>query len=366
MAEDERGKALETTMMQIKRRFGDGAIMRLGEQANTEIDAIPSGSLALDVALGVGGVPRGRVIEIYGPESSGKTTVCQHVIAEAQKAGGLAAFIDVEHALDPSYAAKCGVDVENLLISQPDTGEQALEICEALVRSGAVDVVVVDSVAALVPRAEIEGDMGDQHVGLQARLMSQALRKLAGAIHRSNTAVIFTNQLRHKIGVMFGSPETTSGGMALKFYSSVRMDIRRIEAIKVSGQVIGNRTRVRVKKNKVAPPFREAEFDIMYNEGVSRHGDILDMGVAAEIVDKRGSYFFYNDERLGQGRENAKQTLRENPPMALEIENGVRAKNGLPERGATPSDTAAPEEQAETEPDEETDEPEPAKNEESD
>ncbi len=332
MAESEREKALDTTLMQIKRRFGDGAIMKLGEQAGAEVDVIPTGSLALDVALGVGGVPRGRVVEIYGPESSGKTTVCQHVIAEAQKAGGVAAFIDVEHALDPGYAAKCGVDVDNLLISQPDTGEQALEICEALVRSGAVDVVVVDSVAALVPRAEIEGDMGDHHVGLQARLMSQALRKLSGAISRSNTAVMFTNQLRHKIGVMFGSPETTSGGMALKFYSSVRMDIRRIEAIKAGGQVIGNRTRVRIKKNKVAPPFREAEFDIIYNEGISRSGDILDMGVVHEIIDKRGSYYFYEDERIGQGRENAKQTLRDELDKALEIENALRDQLGMPLR----------------------------------
>jgi recombination protein RecA len=337
MADSEREKALDTTLTQIKRRFGDGAIMKLGAGHNMEIDAIPTGSLALDVALGVGGVPRGRVIEIYGPESSGKTTVCQHIIAEAQKLGGVAAFIDVEHALDPVYAAKCGVDVDDLLVSQPDTGEQALEICEALVRSGAVDVVVVDSVAALVPRAEIEGDMGDSHVGLQARLMSQALRKLAGAINRSNCSVVFTNQLRHKIGVMFGSPETTSGGMALKFYSTVRMDIRRIEAIKAGGEVIGNRTRVRIKKNKVAPPFKEAQFDIMYNEGISLHGDILDMAAEHEIVDKRGSYFFYEDERVGQGRENAKQALRENPALTREIENRVRVALGI-----TPKDELVP------------------------
>jgi len=351
MAETERDKALETTLTQIKRRFGDGAIMKLGESTRQEVDAIPTGSLALDAALGVGGVPRGRVIEIYGPESAGKTTVCQHIIAEAQKLGGLAAFIDVEHALDPAYAQCCGVDIVNLLVSQPDTGEQALEITEALVRSGAVDLVVVDSVAALVPRAEIEGDMGDSHVGLQARLMSQALRKLAGAISRSNTAVIFTNQLRQKIGVMFGNPETTTGGMALKFYASVRLDIRRIEAIKAGGEVVGNRTRVRVKKNKVAPPFREAEFDIMYNEGISRHGDILDMAVTYEIVDKRGSYFFYDDERVGQGRENAKDALRENPSLTREIENKVRVHLGLPPKDSLVPAAAMPpagEEAAET------------------
>ncbi len=327
--ENERTKALDTTLTLIKRRYGDGAIMKLGESHALDIASIPTGCLALDVALGVGGIPRGRVIEIYGPESSGKTTVCQHIIAEAQKMGGVAAFIDVEHALDPVYAARCGVDIESLLVSQPDTGEQALEICEALVRSGAIDVVVVDSVAALVPQAEIEGDMGDSHVGLQARLMSQALRKLAGAINRSRTSVIFTNQLRHKIGVMFGSPETTTGGMALKFYASVRMDIRRIEAIKNGGDVVGNRTRVRVKKNKVAPPFKEAQFDIMYNEGISRWGDILDMGVEHEVVEKRGSFYFYDEDRLAQGRENAKEALSENPPLALEIENKVRETLGI-------------------------------------
>jgi recombination protein RecA len=330
MAESEREKALETTLSLIKRRYGDGAIMKLGSSPELEVDVIPTGSIALDFALGVGGVPRGRVVEIYGPESSGKTTVCQHIIAEAQRMGGTAAFIDVEHALDPSYAKKCGVDTDNLLLSQPDTGEQALEICEALVRSGAVDVVVVDSVAALVPRAEIEGDMGDSHVGLQARLMSQALRKLAGAISRSRTVVVFTNQLRHKIGVMFGSPETTSGGMALKFYSSIRMDIRRIEAIKAGGEQIGNRTRVRVKKNKVAPPFREAEFDIMYNEGISRFGDVLDMAVENEVIDKRGSYFFYDEERLAQGREKAKEALRDDPLLMHKIEAEVRSALGMP------------------------------------
>jgi recombination protein RecA len=321
----EREKALETTLALIKRRFGDGAIMKLGAQAGQKVEVIPTGSLALDFALGVGGVPRGRVIEIYGPESSGKTTVCQHIIAEAQKMGGVAAFIDVEHALDPVYARKCGVDIDNLLLSQPDTGEQALEICEALVRSGAVDVIVVDSVAALVPRAEIEGDMGDSHVGLQARLMSQALRKLAAAISRSHAVVIFTNQLRQKIGVMFGNPETTTGGMALKFYASVRLDIRRTEAIKAGGDVVGNRTKVRVKKNKVAAPFREAEFDIMYNEGISRSGDVLDMAVLHGVVDKRGSYFFYNEERLAQGRENAKDLLRDNVALRGDIESKVRA-----------------------------------------
>jgi len=342
MADKERDKALETTMMLIKRRFGDGAIMKLGETTALEIDTIPTGCLALDWALGVGGIPRGRVVEIYGPESSGKTTVCQHIIAEAQKAGGVAAFIDVEHALDPVYAERTGVDINSLLVSQPDTGEQALEITEALVRSGAVDVVVVDSVAALVPQAEIEGDMGDSHVGLQARLMSQALRKLAGAINRSNTSVIFTNQLRQKIGVMFGSPETTTGGMALKFYASVRMDIRRIEAVKEKNEVVGNRTRVRIKKNKVAPPFREAEFDIMYNEGISRWGDILDVAVTHELVEKRGSFFFYNEGRLGQGRENVKSTLSENPALAEEIENAVREKLGLPRRVANLNGSRAP------------------------
>jgi recombination protein RecA len=333
-ANKEREKALETALNLIKRRHGDGAIMKLGEQTDLRVESIPTGSLALDAALGVGGAPRGRVIEIYGPESSGKTTVCQHIIAEAQKMGGTAAFIDVEHALDPTYAEKCGVDIDALLISQPDAGEQALDIAEALVRSGAIDVVVIDSVAALVPRAEIEGDMGDSHVGLQARLMSQALRKLTSAISKSHTMVIFTNQLRQKIGVMFGSPETTSGGMALKFYASVRLDIRRIEAIKHGGEVIGNRTRVRVKKNKVAPPFRQAEFDIIYNEGISRSGDVLDMAVAHEIVDKRGSYYFYNDERMAQGRENAKESLRDNVELAFEIENKVRVALGMSPREA--------------------------------
>ena len=323
-------KALETTLANLKKRFGDGAIMKLGDAHHLQVDAIPTGSLALDLALGIGGVPKGRIVEIYGPESSGKTTLCQHIIAEAQKQGGIAAFVDVEHALDPVYAEKCGVVIDELYVSQPDTGEQALEITEALVRSGVLAVVVVDSVAALVPRAEIEGDMGDSHMGLQARLMSQALRKLTGAIKTTNTVVIFTNQLRQKIGVMFGNPETTTGGMALRFYASVRLDIRRIQAIKASGEVTGNRTRVTVKKNKVAPPFKVAEFDIMYNQGISKVGDILDIAVEEELVDKRGSFFSYGDLRLAQGRENAKDFLTENPETALEIENKIREKFMLP------------------------------------
>jgi len=324
-----RTEALDRTLSDITKRFGDGAIMRLGEATHLKVEVIPTGSLALDLALGVGGVPRGRVTEIYGPEASGKTTICQHIVAEAQKMGGLTAFIDMEHALDPVYAARCGVDVENLYIAQPDTGEQALEIAEALVRSGAMDVVVVDSVAALVPRAEIEGDMGDAHMGLQARLMSQALRKLSGAIKQSNTAMVFTNQLRMKIGVMFGNPETTSGGRALKFYASVRLDVRRIQSIKDKGEVVGSRTRVRVTKNKVAPPFRQAEFDIMYNEGISRVGDILDIGVELGVIDKRGSFYNYGAERLAQGRENAKTFLRENPAMSNEIEAKIREMYSL-------------------------------------
>ena len=330
MSQKDKDRQLENTIANLNKRFGDGAIMKLGDAYHLQVEVIPTGSLSLDIALGVGGVPRGRVIEIYGPESSGKTTVCQHIIAEAQKRGGICAFVDMEHALDPSYAAKCGVDVNNLYISQPDTGEQALEIADALIRSGTMDIVVVDSVAALVPRAEIEGEMGDTHVGLQARLMSQALRKLSGAIKQTNTVVIFTNQLRTKIGVMFGSPETTSGGNALKFYASVRLDIRRIQAIKSGADVTGNRTRIKVKKNKVAPPFTECEFDIMYNEGISRTGDVLDLAVNHEIVDKRGAYFRFGEVLLGQGRENAKSYLAENLVMLLEIENLVRAKTGLP------------------------------------
>ncbi len=322
-------QTLERTLDTITKRFGDGIIMRLGEAQHMEIDSIPTGSLSLDIALGVGGLPRGRVIEIYGPESSGKTTVCLHAIAEAQKLGGVCGFIDMEHALDPYYASKIGVDVDNLYISQPDTGEQALEIAEALIRSGAMDVVVVDSVAALVPRAEIEGEMGDAHVGLQARLMSQALRKLSGIIKQTNTIVIFTNQLRMKIGVMFGNPETTSGGNALKFYASVRLDIRRIAAIKQSGEVTGNRTRVKVKKNKVAPPYGECEFDIMYNEGISNSGEALDLGVTYSLIDKRGAYFRYGETLLGQGRENAKTFLLENPAFLYELENLIRQEAGL-------------------------------------
>ncbi|MCB0016742.1 MAG: recombinase RecA, partial [Anaerolineales bacterium] len=310
------------------KRFGEGAIMRLGEAAEMQVEAIPTGCLSLDIALGVGGVPRGRVIEIYGPESSGKTTLCQHIISEAQRLGGTCAFIDMEHALDPLYAERLGVDIDNLYVSQPDTGEQALEIADALIRSGTMDVVVVDSVAALVPRAEIEGEMGDNHPGLQARLMSQALRKLSGVIKQTNTCVIFTNQLRHKIGVMFGNPETTSGGNALKFYASVRLDIRRIQSIKSGGDVIGNRTRVKVKKNKVAPPFKECEFDIMYNQGISRSGDVLDLAVELNIVDKRGAYFRYNDLLLGQGRENAKVFLEENVAIMDELENLCRNETG--------------------------------------
>jgi recombination protein RecA len=325
-----REATLERTLSALTKRFGEGAIMRLGEANHLQVEAIPTGALSLDIALGVGGVPRGRVVEIYGPESSGKTTLCQHIIAEAQKRGGICAFIDMEHALDPSYAARCGVNVDELYVSQPDTGEQALEIAEALIRSGTMDVVVIDSVAALVPRAEIEGEMGDSHVGLQARLMSQALRKLSGVIKQTNTVVIFTNQLRMKIGVMFGNPETTSGGNALKFYASVRLDIRRIQAIKEGGDVTGNRTRVKVKKNKVAPPFTEAEFDIMYNEGISRTGDVLDLGVEYGVIDKRGAYFRYGDTLLGQGRENSKQYLVENPEMMNRLEALVRQAAGLP------------------------------------
>ena len=326
MGEEGREKALDRALTSLTKRFGDGAIMRLGEATHLDVDVISTGSLSLDVALGVHGVPRGRVIEIYGPEGAGKTTLAQHVVAEAQKAGGVAAFIDMEHALDPAYARRCGVDTDSLLISQPDTAEQALEIAEALIRSGALDVIVVDSVAALVPRAEIEGEMGDSHPGLQARLMSQALRKLSGAIKQSNTALIFTNQLREKIGVMFGNPETTSGGRALRFYASVRLDVRRITTIKDRGELIGTRTRVRVTKNKVAPPFRVAEFDLMYSEGISREGDLLDVAVDLGVVDKRGSYYYYGDEDdyLAQGRENAKDYLREHPEVAAEIEEDVK------------------------------------------
>ena len=320
----EKRKALEVAMSQIEKQFGKGSVMKLGDFKAMEIEAIPTGALSLDIALGIGGVPRGRIIEIFGPESSGKTTLALHIIAEAQKMGGEAAFIDAEHALDPVYARKLGVDIDDLIVSQPDTGEQALEITESLIRSGALDVVVVDSVAALVPKAEIDGDMGDSHMGLQARLMSQALRKLAGAINKSKTVLIFINQLREKIGVMFGNPETTTGGRALKFYASVRMDIRRIENIKQDGEIKGNRVRVKVVKNKVAPPFREAEFDIVYGQGISKEGNILDMAVNLDIVEKAGSWFSYNGERIGQGRENVKKYLKENPEMLDEIESKVR------------------------------------------
>jgi recombination protein RecA len=327
----ENGKVevLSKAVGEINKRFGEGALMRLGEATNMAVEAIPTGALALDLALGVGGLPRGRVTEIYGPEASGKTTLCQHLVAEAQRLGGVAAYIDMEHALDPSYAARCGVDIENLYISQPDTGEQALEIAETLVRSGAVDLVVIDSVAALVPRSEIEGDMGDATMGMQARLMSQALRKLSGAIKQTNTAVVFTNQLRQRIGVMFGNPETTTGGMALKFYASVRIDVRRVESIKVGQEVVGNRVRARVVKNKVASPFKVAEFDIMYNEGISKVGGILDLGVEAGLVEKRGSFYTYGEGRIGQGRENAKQYLRENPDLAQELAREILAHAGL-------------------------------------
>lgn len=323
-------KAIDNAMSQIEKQFGKGSIMKLGEHSTLNIDSISTGCLDLDIALGIGGVPRGRIIEIYGPESSGKTTVALHVAAEAQKLGGAVAFVDAEHALDPSYARNLGVDTENLIVSQPDTGEQGLEIAEALVRSGAIDVLVVDSVAALVPRAEIEGEMGDSHVGLQARLMSQALRKLTGTINKSKCVVIFINQLREKVGVMFGNPETTTGGRALKFYSSIRLDVRRIDSIKQGDEIVGNRTRVKVMKNKVAPPFKQAEFDIMYNEGISRNGNIVDVGVKENIVQKSGAWFSYGDIRLGQGRENAKNYLKENPEIALEIENKIRAKYDLP------------------------------------
>ena len=323
MVSNGRKKALETTLSQIQKRFGEGALMRLGDTANLEVESVSTGCISLDIALGIGGIPKGRVTEIYGPEASGKTTLCQHIVAESQKLGGVCAFIDMEHALDPRYAAKVGVDVENMYISQPDTGEQALEIADSLIRSGAVDVIVVDSVAALVPRAELEGDMGDATMGNQARLMSQALRKLSGAIKQSNTAVVFTNQLRQKIGVMFGNPETTTGGQALKYYASVRLDVRRLQAIKSGQQIIGNRVRVRVTKNKVAPPFRQTEFDIMYDQGISKAGDLLDLGVEHEVIDKRGAFYSFGETRLGQGRENSKEYLNQHTDIATEIEKSV-------------------------------------------
>jgi recombination protein RecA len=322
----ERGRAVDAAILAIEKQFGRGSIMKLGSAERQAVDSIPTGSIALDLALGVGGIPRGRITEIFGPESSGKTTVCQHVIAEAQRRGGIAAFIDVEHALDPGYARACGVNVDELLVSQPDTGEQALEITETLIRSGGVDIVVLDSVAALVPRAEIEGEMGDSFVGIQARLMSQALRKLTGAVSRSNTALVFTNQLREKIGVMFGNPETTPGGRALKFYASVRLDIRRVETIKTGTESVGNRVRVKVVKNKVSPPFRVAEFDVMYGEGISTEGGLLDVGVAMDVVTKTGAWFTFGDTRLGQGREASKEFLKGNVDVAAEIDRRIRAK----------------------------------------
>ena len=339
---EERRKALDTALSQIEKQFGKGAVMRLGQNATMNVEAIPTGSLSLDIALGIGGVPRGRIVEIYGPESSGKTTVALHVVAEAQKAGGNAVFIDVEHALDPVYAKALGVDIDSLLVSQPDTGEQALEICEALVRSGAIDVAVVDSVAAMVTKAEIEGEMGDTHVGLQARLMSQALRKLTGAIGKSNAVVIFINQLREKIGVMYGNPETTPGGRALKFYSSVRMDVRRIEQLKNGGELIGNRTRIKVVKNKVAPPFKEAEFDILYGQGISRDGEVLDLAVKLDIIQKSGSWFSYNGERLGQGRDKVRDYLRDNPSFREEIAAKVMEGKDQLTKGASAAKGPAP------------------------
>ena len=330
MANTEKIKALESALQQIEKQYGKGSVMKLGDTgANMNVEVVPSGSLSLDAALGLGGFPKGRIVEIYGPESSGKTTVALHAVAEVQKRGGIAGFIDAEHALDPVYAANIGVDINNLYISQPDNGEQALEITETMVRSGAVDIVIVDSVAALVPKAEIEGDMGDSHVGLQARLMSQALRKLTAVISKSNCIVIFINQLREKVGVMFGNPETTTGGRALKFYASVRLDVRRIEALKAGGEVVGNRTRVKVVKNKVAPPFREAEFDIMFGQGISKEGDVLDLAVEENIIQKSGAWFAYNDEKIGQGRENAKQFLKEHPEVMDEVEARVREVYGF-------------------------------------
>ena len=352
MEKNEKLKALDAAISQIEKQYGKGAVMKLGDPANQmNVETIPTGSLSLDIALGLGGIPKGRIVEIYGPESSGKTTVTLHMIAEVQKRGGIAGFIDAEHALDPVYAKNIGVDIDNLYISQPDNGEQALEITETMVRSGAIDIVVVDSVAALVPKAEIDGEMGDSHVGLQARLMSQALRKLTAVISKSNCTVIFINQLREKVGVMFGNPETTTGGRALKFYSSVRMDVRRIESLKQGGEIIGNHTRVKVVKNKIAPPFKEAEFDIMFGEGISVAGDILDLAASVDIVNKSGAWYAYNGDKIGQGRENAKQYLRDNPAVCQEIENKVREhfglngsmttdaalkKDDIPEKGDTP------------------------------
>jgi recombination protein RecA len=343
-AANDREKALDAALAQIERQFGKGSIMRLGEEGRMPIEVIPTGSIALDVALGIGGLPRGRIVEIYGPESSGKTTLALHAIASVQQSGGLAAFIDAEHALDPEYASKLGIDLDSLYVSQPDTGEQALEICDTLVRSGALDLIVIDSVAALVPRAEIEGEMGDSHVGLQARLMSQALRKMAGALSNTNTTCIFINQLREKIGVMFGSPETTTGGKALKFYASVRLDVRRIETLKGGTEAVGNRTRVKVVKNKVAPPFKQAEFDILYGEGISREGSLIDIGVDAGIVRKSGAWYTYDGDQLGQGKENARTFLKDNPDLANEIEKRIKESMGIGPKVDAPADApvAAP------------------------
>lgn len=348
MGQDDKLKALDAALAQIEKQFGKGSVMKLGDTgANMNIETVPTGSLSLDIALGLGGVPKGRIVEIYGPESSGKTTVALHMVAEVQKRGGIAGFIDAEHALDPVYAKNIGVDIDNLYISQPDNGEQALEITETMVRSGAVDIIIVDSVAALVPKAEIDGDMGDSHVGLQARLMSQALRKLTGVISKSNCSVIFINQLREKVGVMFGNPETTTGGRALKFYSSIRLDVRRIEALKQGGEVIGNRTRVKVVKNKIAPPFKEAEFDIMFGKGISREGDILDLAANNNIVNKSGAWYAYNGEKIGQGRENAKQYLKEHADVMAELDRKVREQYGLIDAQEQPETavTAEPENQ---------------------
>ncbi|AGA58148.1 MULTISPECIES: recombinase RecA [Thermobacillus] len=347
----DRRAALEMALRQIEKQFGKGSIMKLGEQAGLTVETVPSGSLALDIALGVGGMPRGRIIEIYGPESSGKTTVALHAIAEVQKIGGQAAFIDAEHALDPLYASKLGVNIDELLLSQPDTGEQALEIAEALVRSGAIDIIVIDSVAALVPKAEIEGEMGDSHVGLQARLMSQALRKLSGAISKSKTIAIFINQLREKVGVMFGNPETTPGGRALKFYASVRLEVRRVETIKMGSELVGNRTRIKVVKNKVAPPFKQAEIDIMYGEGISKEGSLIDIGTELDIIQKSGAWFSFEGERLGQGRENAKQYLKDRPDIAAKIEKQIRDASNLIGASATSAFAASPDEDDEFEDD---------------
>ena len=347
---DEKQKALDAALSQIEKQFGKGSVMKLGDSSNNmNVETIPTGSLSLDIALGLGGIPKGRVIEVYGPESSGKTTVALHMVAEVQKRGGVAGFIDAEHALDPVYASKIGVDIDNLYISQPDNGEQALEITETLVRSGAVDIIIVDSVAALVPKAEIDGDMGDSHVGLQARLMSQALRKLTACISKTNCTVIFINQLREKVGVMFGNPETTTGGRALKFYSSVRMDVRRIETLKQAGEMIGNRTRIKVVKNKIAPPFKEAEFDIMFGEGISREGDVLDLAANLGIINKSGAWYAYNGEKIGQGRENAEQYLRDHPDVMADAESKVREHYGLQGAAAEQNASASTVSEAEEE-----------------